>query len=72
MWLKESVTLFGDFSFDPDGARGNPTVKYEWQILNLDGSAVIDDNYAVVELPSTPYISITGTGNLEKGKRYKV
>ena len=48
----------------------NQKVTWEWEVLNMDDSAVFS-NGKRVELPSTREISLVSRGNLKIGKVYK-
>ena len=72
MSIAETLELSGGSSYDPDGNKANKKVSYTWDILNMDGSAVIsrkDRNR--IKLPKTETIRLAGRGNLELGKSYK-
>ena len=64
--------LTGENSNDPDGNKANQKVTYKWDILNMDGSAVISrTTMKRLTFPETAKLSLVGRGNLELGTSYK-
>ena len=72
MSIAETLELSGTDSFDPDGNKGGGAVSYKWEIVNMDGSAVISrTSQSRITLATTSIMKIKGRGNLELGKSYK-
>ena len=72
MSIAETLTLSGTNSFDPDGNKGGKQVSYQWQVVNMDGSAVISRSRNTrIKLGTTADISIPARGNFQLGTSYK-
>ena len=72
MSIGETLKLSGENSNDPDGNKAGNKFGYKWDIMNMDGSAVISRKTRKrLTFPKTATLSLAGRGNLELGASYK-